>query len=124
MKKSRRLLGSVLLMTLLAALALPARAVLFTNDTLIRFDNTNFDGQEIIVTNSTLTVDGAHTFTSVHLLGGGALTHSFAPNGLLENRLHVTGEQVTLNDTNPPALGQINVLTDTVVVTDTAGTIT
>src|ERR1043165_1920453 len=123
MKTPQILLRPVLPMALLALQALSASAVLFTNDTLIRFDNTNFDGQEIIVTNSTLTVDGPHTFAALHLLSGGVLTHSFAPNGLLENRLHISGEQVTLNAPNPPSLGQTNVLTDTVVVTDTSGSI-
>ena len=58
---------------------LPAGAVTFTNDTAISFDNTNYDGEDVVVTNCTLTVDGPHSFASLQVLNGGNLTHSFAP---------------------------------------------
>src|SRR5690348_14623621 len=36
----------------------------FTSDTFIGINNTNYDGQDIVVTNCTLTVDGSHAFLS------------------------------------------------------------
>ena len=104
---------------LLAAFGVPAAT--FTNDGFIGINNTNFDGQDIIVTNCTLTVDGAHSFTSVQLLNGAVLTHSFSTNGLLENRLSIAGELHALSSTNPAALSQTNVLTNTVVVSGPTG---
>src|SRR6266481_2123058 len=72
----------------------------FTNDTFIGINNTNFDGLEIVVTNSTLTIDGNHTFANVRLLNGARLTHSFSANGLIENRVSVLSELHALSSTN------------------------
>src|SRR5437870_9597219 len=83
---------------------LAARAATFTNDTLIGINNSNFDNQTIIVTNCTLTVDGAHSFASVQLLNEAVLTHSFSTNGALENRLSITGELHALSSTNQAML--------------------
>jgi hypothetical protein len=116
---SRSLSG--ILPILLTAVAAPAAIV--TNDTLVGINNTNFDGLDIVVTNATLTVDGNHTFAGVHLLNGSRLTHSFATNGLLENRLTITNELHTMSATNPAALNYENALTNTIVVTDLSGSI-
>ncbi len=72
----------------IAALLLPAftaPAAFFTTNTTIGVGNTNYDGQDIVVYDCTLTVDGSHTFTDVLLVGGGILTHSFSSNGFLPN---------------------------------------
>src|SRR5438876_10515273 len=66
---------------------LALQAATFTSDTFIGINDSNFDGLDVAVTNATLTIDGSHTFASLHLLNGGKITHSFATNGLLENRL-------------------------------------
>ena len=60
-----------------------AGAVTFTNDTVIGYTNAAYDGQEIVVTNCTVTVDGAHSFLDVHVLNAGILTHTAAPNAVL-----------------------------------------
>jgi len=96
-------------------------AATFTNDTRIGIHDTNFDGQDIVVGPCTLTVDGSHTFTSLHVLAGGALTHTFSTNGLLSDVFAVTGELHSLIGTNPSTLGQPIVIADTIVVTDQSG---
>src|SRR6266478_2098070 len=108
-------------MIVLAMATLAARAATFTNDTAIGITNANYDGQDIIVTNCTLTVDGNHTFANVQLLNGAVLTHSFSTNGLLENRLVINGELHVLSSTNQAMLNQANVLTNTVVVSGPTG---
>src|SRR5882762_1774402 len=114
----------LLSVAILQVAALSARSVTFTNDTSISFSNSNYDGQEIVITNCTVTIDGSHAFANVHILNGGTLTHSFAANGQLENRVSVTGEQHIISDTNPPTLNQPNVFTNTIVVTDIPGSTT
>src|SRR5262245_53997466 len=113
-----------LLVPVAFALTLPltcASAILFTNDTLIRFDNTNYDGQDISLTNCAVTIDGVHTFASVQILKGGKLTHDTGTNGVLENRISITNEFHTLTATNPVALNYSNAVATTIVVSDTNG---
>ena len=50
--------------------AAAAGAVTFTNDTAISADNTNYDGLDVLITNCTLTLDGAHSFASLQVLNG------------------------------------------------------
>jgi hypothetical protein len=101
----------------------PAFATTFTNDTTINVNDTNYDGTDIMVTNCTLTVNGPHAFSSLFVAGGGALTHSFSPNGSISNILFVANESQVLNGTNPVTLLNSNILTDTVLVTDSGSTI-
>src|SRR5262249_40589801 len=100
-----------LLLSVALALLFPltcAAAVLFTNDTVIRFDNTNYDGEDIALANCTVTIDGVHGFASVQILKGGKLTHDTGTNGALENRISVTNEFHTMNGTNPVSLNYSN----------------
>jgi hypothetical protein len=106
----------------LAFVRFPAFATTFTNDTTISASNTNYDGADVMVTNCTLTVDGVHAFSSLFVAGGGALTHSFSPNGSISNIFFVANESQVLNDTNPVTLLNSNILTDTVLVTDSGST--
>src|SRR5882724_7491081 len=108
-------------LAILVLATLATHAATFTTDTLIGINNTNFEGQDIAVTNSTLTVDGSHAFLSVRLLTGAVLTHSSSTNGLLENRLSTTGELHTLSSTNPPILNAVGVLANTIVVINPTG---
>jgi hypothetical protein len=127
MKTSRAFYSNLhilfLILTLLAAVP-SALAVTFTNDTLISFNNTSFEGQDIVVTNCTLTVDGSHSFGNVRILNRGTLTHTYATNGLIQTLLHIVAEQQILSDTNPPILNNPNVLADTIRVTDVAASVT
>jgi hypothetical protein len=64
-----------------------SKAITFTSDTTIGAGDTTYDGQEIVVSNCTLTVDGGHSFTSLWLADSAVLTHSPAPAGEANNRL-------------------------------------
>jgi len=68
-----------------------ASSVTFTTDTLIAYTNSEYDGQEIVVSNCTVTVDGAHSFLDVHVLSGGVLTHSAAPSAVIATNLGSPG---------------------------------
>lgn len=87
-------------MTTLLLSGLAASAVTFTSDTTISFNNTSYDGLDVVVTNCTLTIDGPHTFASLQVLNGGAVTHLFAPNGYVNNWLSVGNLPVVLSVTN------------------------
>ena len=92
---------STILMVLAAALAMRPAATFgaeFTSNTLIDAGNMAFDGQEIVVRNCTLTVNGTHSFTSLQVLENGVITHSAAPSGQAENRLILTISQDVLVD--------------------------
>ena len=54
-------IGSSWLVSLLAA-GYSALGVTFTNDTLISSGTADFEGQEIVVSNCTVTIDGSHVF--------------------------------------------------------------
>jgi hypothetical protein len=104
-------------MILLLSPSRTARAAIFTSDTTIGVNNTNFDGQDLVVINCTVTVDGPHAFSDVLVIDNGTLTHSFATNGLLANPLQVVDELQTLTGTNFSTLDEPNVEPPTVVVT-------
>jgi len=55
---------------------------------------------DIVVTNCTLTVDGSHTFSSMHVAAAGVLTHSQAQSGLINSLINITNEPQVLNGTN------------------------
>lgn len=57
-------------------------AVVFTTDTSIGTLDTSYDGQDVIVSNCTVTIDGEHAFNSFRLATGGILTHTLSSNGL------------------------------------------
>jgi hypothetical protein len=84
MKKTQKLI------VITAALAVQTTAVLapvFLTDATIGVGNATYDGQDIVVGNCTLTVNGPHSFASLLLTNGAVLTHSPAPNGEADNRL-------------------------------------
>lgn len=111
-------------MTALLLSGLVASAVTFTSDTTISFNNTSYEGLEVVVTNCTLTLDGPHTFASLQVLNGGAVTHLFAPNGYVDNWLGVSNLPVVLSLTNAAMLPETNIGSGTVVVRDGAGLVT
>ena len=107
----------------LAFVRLPAIATTFTNDTIISVGNTNYEGADIIVTNCTVTMDGPHAFSSLLVATGGVLAHSSSPDGSISNIFSVANESQVLNGTNPVTLLNSNILTGTVLVTDSGSTI-
>jgi hypothetical protein len=104
--------------------ALTARAVTFTNDTVIGYRDTNYDGTDIIVTNCTLTVDGPHSFASLQILSGANLTHTYAPGGQMSDVYSVTNEPYVLSATNAATLANSNLIAATIVVQDLTGAVT
>src|ERR1035437_9869791 len=124
MKKLFGSLPVILPVTLLLLPGLPARAVTFTNNTAISFNNTNYDGADIVGTNCTLTVDGPHAFASLQVLNGANLTHTFAPNGYLNNHFTVTNEPQVLSVTNVATLSNADVVVSSIVVQDFFGLVT
>src|ERR1039458_7682909 len=95
MKQPCSSLLNALSVSALLLCGLPAGAITFTNDTAISFNNTNYDGADVVVTNCTLTVDGLHSFASLQVLNAGNLTHSFSPSGTLVNRRTITDRKST-----------------------------
>src|SRR6266568_2733748 len=115
----RRLRLSVPLLLALTFFLSPAGAVTFSTNSYIGISDSSFDSQDIEVTNCTVTIDGPHSFSSLHIQNGGIVTHSFSSNGFLLNPIHVANEVQVLSDTNPPTLNHPNVVTDSVVISDT-----
>jgi len=101
-----------------------ASAVTFTNDTLIRSYNTNYDDLDVVVTNCTLTVDGPHSFASLQVLNGANLAHSPAPDGYLYNAFAVIDEPQVLSLTNVATLLNAPLFGSSVVVQDATGAVT
>src|SRR5208282_4835815 len=84
----------------IAAGVFTTAAVTFTTNTNIAYNNTNFDGLPVVITNCTVTVDGPHVFADVHILYGGVLTHSSTPGGVFTNILSITNEFQVFSSTN------------------------
>ncbi len=94
-----------------------APAAVFTNNTTIGPFDTRYDGSDIVLSNCTVTVDGAHTFASLRVAPGGTLTHSFWPNGPIVTTFTVADEPQVLEGTDPVTLLNTNIVTP-LVVTD------
>jgi hypothetical protein len=99
-----------------------ASAAVLTNDTFIGPLDGAFDGEDLIVSNCTVTVDGPHGFASLLLGDGATLTHPYYP-GPVTNLLSVTNEVHSFADTNLVVLLNSNALTATIVVMDEGGTL-
>lgn len=79
---------------------LPAgiKAVTFTNDTTIAADNSTYDGQPIIVSGCTLTLDGPHTFASVLVTNAGWIRHSDPASNRFD--LTIAGDLVVVTNSS------------------------
>lgn len=103
--------------------ALPASAgVVFTNDTIINAFDTNYDGNDLVVSNCTLAVDGTHGFLSLQVGPGGTLTHSYSSNGNIIVLRSITNEAQTLIGTTPVTLQSAGTLISQ-TVTDTGSSL-
>ncbi len=118
--------GRIILIALSLALAITTTsiAVTFTSDTYIGPTDFSSDGEDITVTNCTLTIDGTHGFNSLQLQAGGVLTHSAFTNGPQQLAFSVVNEPETLSATTPATLVNTNVATNTIVVMDITSTVT
>lgn len=111
--------------TLVALLlfAMRAPAAVITSDLTLSPLDTSYDGTDLVISNCTVTMDGAHSFNSLLVAGDGVVTHSFLPSGSTTLFFNVTDEPQTLNGTNPATLIHANVSSIT-SVTDSGQTIT
>ncbi len=98
-------------------------ATVFTADTYISPVNTNYDGEDIVISNCTVTMDGPHSFNSLLVATNGSLTHSPGTNGQALAVLNVTNAPCVLSGTNPTFLANSNIFT-TPLVMDSGQTIT
>src|SRR5262245_9525468 len=48
-----------------ALFACSAKAVIFTNDTVIAYNDFSYDGADVVMSNCVVNIDGAHTFSSL-----------------------------------------------------------
>ena len=72
-----------------------------SNSIAIGPTNTTYDNQDVVVSNCTLTIDGAHSFNRLFVVNGGILTHSAAPAGETNNRLTlIINEGVTIDSSS------------------------
>ena len=122
--KSREMYIHVVFAVCLLLDPIATPAITFTSDTYIGPADFSSDGQDIIVSNCTLTVDGTHGFNSLQLLNGGVLTHSAFTNGIEVITNLVNNESQTLTTNNPATLVNLGIDTNTIAVMDTTSTIT
>ncbi len=107
---------------LFSTASLGASTTTFISNTEISPTNTNYDGEDIVISNCTVTVDGPHTFASLLVATNGILTHSFSTNGQLSLAFNVTNAPYVLNETNPTTLANTNIFSP-LLVTDPGQTI-
>ena len=109
----------------MSAVQLAAGAtVVFTNDTVIAPTDLSYDGQDVVVSHCTVTVDGPHTLASLLVDASGVLTHSIWPGGSSSNAVSVTNLSYLLNGTNPVTLPNSNIIATSVRVTDLGARVT
>ena len=112
-----------LLLSFIFLFTATTRAVVFTSNTAISAVDASYDGADIVVSNCTVTVDGAHSFASLQVANGGVLTHSFYPNASTSFFVSAVDEAQVLSSTNPTTLLHTNVSLP-VTVTDLSHTTT
>ncbi|MDB6121365.1 MAG: hypothetical protein JWQ71_358 [Pedosphaera sp.] len=115
----------IVCLVMVASPLVSVRAVTFTNDTVIGFNDTSYEGVDITVTNCTVTVDGAHAFASLQVLNGGNVTHTYSGTGRLADAVNVTNEIHVLTGTNAQLIAHSNLLSMSYwQMTDDTGAIT
>ena len=117
-------LSQSVLLTLLTSQLAGISAVIFTNDTTISPNNTNYDGLDVVMSNCVVTVDGPHAFASVSVAAGGTLTHSASTNGMITMANPIADEPQILTGTNAVTLANSNVITSSVLVKSSGGVVT
>ena len=111
-----------LILIVLITIALQASAEVFTENTVIGPLDTNYDGQDIVILDCTVTVDGPHTFSSLVLAANGVLTHSVSTNGQFSVAINVTNASYMLSSNTPDELTNSDVFSP-LLVTDPTQTI-
>jgi hypothetical protein len=81
--KSRKLVSTILF----ALSSAVAPAVVFTTPIVIGPYDYSFEGQDITISSCIVSINGFHSFASLHVIGGGVLTHLPAAPGQPNNRI-------------------------------------
>ena len=115
--------GSTAFLIFTFLLSVAASATTFQTDTFITATDFSNDGQDIIVTNCTLTIDGSHVFNSLQVLNGAVVTHSPDTYGPQQLTFFVSNEPQVISSNSPATLNNTNVDTSSMVVMDSTGTI-
>jgi hypothetical protein len=76
-----------------ALLSQCASGAVLTNDTLIDVGNLAYDGQDLVVSGCTVTINGPHSFLNLRLTNHAVLTHSAATAGQANYRVNVAVTQ-------------------------------
>ncbi|MCY2962404.1 MAG: Ig-like domain-containing protein, partial [Planctomycetota bacterium] len=71
---------------------------IFASATTISASNSSFEGKDLLINGATVTIDGPHSFNSVHIINGGILTHSAATTSST-SALNLTVAQQVIVDT-------------------------
>jgi len=123
MKTCAHPLSSTVVVIFTALLSVAASATTFQTDTFIAATDFSNDGQDIIVTNCTVTIDGAHSFNSLQVLNGGVVTHSADTYGPQQITFPIFNELQVMSANNPATLDNTNVDTSSIVVMNQTGTV-
>jgi len=121
MKNWKLLPAAALTFFLLTTTGSPATVI--STDTAISAIDGSYDGTDLVISNCTVSLDGAHSFNSLLLTNGGVLTHSYFTNASASFAVGVTDEPQILIGTNAVTLLHTNV-SPNAMVTDTGHTIT
>lgn len=62
-------------------IVISAPATVITSNLAITPIDASYDGADLVISNCTVTVDGAHSFNSLLVGAGGVLTHSYSQSG-------------------------------------------
>src|SRR5262245_8882276 len=68
--------ASLVLLLASCLVAHPSAAAVFTSDTTIDENDATYDGEDIVISDATVVIDGLHTFNSLLLTNNAVLTHS------------------------------------------------
>jgi hypothetical protein len=79
-------------------------STVITNNFSLPPANTSLEGGDLVISNCTLTMDGAHSFNSLTLGTGGTLTCTANPGGTATLSGTSTNEPLVLSGTNPATL--------------------
>jgi hypothetical protein len=121
MKNRLLLITATVIFLLLAITSVPATVI--TNNLAISPVDMSYEGADLVISNCTVTMDGAHSFSSLFVAAGGVVTHSYLSNGSTTLLFNAVDEPQVLNGTNPVTLAKSNVVS-IFSVTDSGHTIT
>ena len=106
MEKTANSLSFVITAIIACAVCLSGSAAgaTFTSPATIAAGDLSYDGQDIVIDGTTVTIDGEHTFNSLIVMNGGVLTHS--PESLSGLNLTITTDATVESTSSISATGK------------------